>query len=196
MKEVINWNQIRSHYVMGNDMPSFDFLVNHYKIAKQTLISMANDREHDLNGGYTWVEQRNQYMMRKRNAEETAMMNETKKVVTVFRDGLSKLGINMFSLINKYFEQEIKKMQTATDNGEDYHLPSTIKISDFIKLSQAIKQLSETGHNSKPFSLVVTDANGKKSKLNLMDLSDDVLDKLDRAMDGEEILDAEFTVED
>lgn len=172
----INWDIIRTEYVTSNQYPSFDELSGKYNVSKPLLISKANDREDAMNSGLSWVEQREKFIARKRNSEENAAIEESKKMVKKVVGELNNIGLKVFKLVNRDLDNLLKLQEEAIDNNTEFPINRYVKLADVAKIAESLHKLTGSqGAKEMVLRLEV----GNKNQKSLADLSDEELEKID-----------------
>ena len=178
-----NWELIRQEYVASPSHPSFDDIVKKYRVAKATVVKVANDPTHEMNGGLTWAEAKANIIAQKRETEMDLYKEESRAAVKKATKKMHGVVDKLYLIYDKYLTQVIKDIQEAEDNGERIDLPRNIKFSDLVKSIQVISELSVDGHNKSQVSINFNmNGENKKIPISVTDLSDEQLDEIDSKM--------------
>lgn len=170
--KVINWDSIRSAYVLGTDYPSFDTIAKRYNVAKSLLIAKANDKSDPINRGLTWLEQRNNHIDKKQKIQEDVAENEAKKSMSVIVRSLNGVTVRAFKLLIRELDQLLKEQDDAIARNEPVPITRAVKLNDLSKLADTMYRLTgATGAKEMVVRLQVAQAENKDVS-SLRDLSD------------------------
>jgi hypothetical protein len=140
--KTINWDVIRSAYVLGSDYPSFDTIAKRFDIPKPLLIAKANDRADPINRGMTWLEQRDNHIDKKQKLQEDVAENEAKKSMAVIVKSLNGITVRAFKLLIRELDQLLKEQDEAIANKRPIPITRAVKMNDLSKLADTMYRLT------------------------------------------------------
>lgn len=140
--KTINWDVIRSAYVLGSDYPSFDTIAKRFDIPKPLLIAKANDRTDPINRGMTWLEQRDNHIDKKQKLQEDVAENEAKKSMAVIVKSLNGITVRAFKLLIRELDQLLKEQDEAIANKRPVPITRAVKMNDLSKLADTMYRLT------------------------------------------------------
>lgn len=178
-----NWELIRQEYIASPSHPSFDDIVKKYRVAKATVVKVANDPSHPMNNGLTWAEAKANIIAQKREVEIDTYKEESRAAVKKATKKMQGVVDKLYLIYDKYLTQVIKDIKAAEDNGERIDLPRNIRFGDLVKSIQVISELSIDGHNKSQVSINFNmNGENKQIPISVTELSDEQLDEIDSKM--------------
>jgi hypothetical protein len=189
----INWDKIRADYVLGTDYPSFDELAKRHGISKPLILAKANDVSDPINRGKTWLQQRQEYIVKKQDIQQDVAMTEAKNFVRNFVRVLNNMGLKAFRIVNRELDYIDRVQEEEIKEGKPLSMRKQVKMSDITKIVEVLQKIA--GGDGARDIFVKLELAGKvaeQKQIGLSELSDEDFDKLDKQIQNGGIVDAEF----
>ena len=189
----INWDKIRADYVLGTDYPSFDELAKRHGISKPLILAKANDVSDPINRGKTWLQQRQEYIVKKQDIQQDVAMTEAKNFVRNFVRVLNNMGLKAFRIVNRELDYIDRVQEEEIKEGKPLSMRKQVKMSDITKIVEVLQKIA--GGDGARDIFVKLELAGKvaeQKQIGQSELSDEDFDKLDKQIQNGGIVDAEF----
>ena len=189
----INWDKIRADYVLGTDYPSFDELAKRHGISKPLILAKANDVSDPINRGKTWLQQRQEYIVKKQDIQQDVAMTEAKNFVRNFVRVLNNMGLKAFRIVNRELDYIDRVQEEEIKEGKPLSMRKQVKMSDITKIVEVLQKIA--GGDGARDIFVKLELAGKvaeQKQIGLSELSAEDFDKLDKQIQNGGIVDAEF----
>lgn len=174
----IDWDKIRAYYVTSQSYPSYNDCAKKFGISKTLIINVANDKEHSINQGKTWLQQRNSFAKKKQTLTDKVASDMHKNVVAGVVKEMDAITKKAFQLVSKDLDEMLEEQKRCIDAGEKYNVNRYIRISDVAKLAETMIRITTPESKNEGNRKLVVEF--KDSRVNsLEDLSDDELEQLE-----------------
>lgn len=174
----IDWDKIRAYYVTSQSYPSYNDCAKKFGISKTLIINVANDKEHSINQGKTWLQQRNSFAKKKQTLTDKVASDMHKNVVAGVVKEMDAITKKAFQLVSKDLDEMLEEQKRCIDAGEKYNVNRYIRISDVAKLAETMIRITTPESKNEGSRKLVVEF--KDSRVNsLEDLSDDELEQLE-----------------
>lgn len=174
----IDWDKIRAYYVTSQSYPSYNDCAKKFGISKTLIINVANDKEHSINQGKTWLQQRNSFAKKKQTLTDKVASDMHKNVVAGVVKEMDAITKKAFQLVSKDLDEMLEEQKRCIAAGEKYNVNRYIRISDVAKLAETMIRITTPESKNEGSRKLVVEF--KDSRVNsLEDLSDDELEQLE-----------------